>query len=122
MKAVTPIVPGANLPVTLIAKNQKEYKTLPAYIDRSDGMVLTHWKLTWRERLRVIIYGDIYHFQLTFNGPLQPLSMQVERPQIASPIVIDWPPPPVPPERVTPAQRVAVTNSGQAQDSSPAAG
>lgn len=79
MKPVEPIIHGANLPVTKIAEKQDEYQTLPAYIS-PEGTVLTRWKLTWRERLLVLLLGDIYLWVETFNHPLQPVCLQVEEP------------------------------------------
>lgn len=84
MKPVQPIIPGHNLPVTNYAETQDEYQTLPAYRE-DDGTVLTRWRLTWRERLRVLLTGDVYLFMLTFNQPLQPVMLQVEAPQIHEP-------------------------------------
>jgi hypothetical protein len=79
MRPVSPIVPGHDLPVTEYAKGQDEYLTLPAF-RQEDGTVLTRWRLTWKERLHIFLRGDLYLFTLTFNRPLQPVSLQVERP------------------------------------------
>jgi hypothetical protein len=79
MKPQTPIVPGHDLPVTNFAESQDEYLTLPAF-RQDDGTVLTRWRLTWKERLTIFLRGDLYLFVLTFNQPLQPVSLQVERP------------------------------------------
>lgn len=82
MKPATPIIPGHDLPVTNFAETQDEYQTLPAF-RQDDGTVLTRWRLTWKERLTVFLRGDLYLFTLTFNKPLQPISLQVERPEVA---------------------------------------
>lgn len=76
-----PIVPGYDLDVTEYAKNQPEYQSLPVH-RFEDGTVLSRWRLTWRERLRVLIAGDIYLYQMTFNQPLQPVMMQAEAPVV----------------------------------------
>ena len=82
MKPVSPIIPGVKLPETVYAKDQPEYQPLPVFkID--DGTVLSRWKLSWRERLRALFQGDVYLFVCTFNAPLQPVMLQVERPQTA---------------------------------------
>lgn len=54
--------------------NQEEYLPLPAYLDRdsAEKPVTTCWKLTWRERIRVLLTGRIYFTQLTFGMALQP--------------------------------------------------
>jgi hypothetical protein len=82
MKPQEPIVPGHDLPVTNFAESQDEYQTLPAF-RLDDGTVLTRWRLTWKERFTIFLRGDLYLFMLTFNKPLQPISLQVERPAVA---------------------------------------
>lgn len=79
MTPVQPIVPGEDLPVLVYAKDQPEYQPLPVWRHR-DGTVLSRWKLTWRERLRVLFTGDVYLWVMTFNQPLQPVKLQVEKP------------------------------------------
>lgn len=79
MKPMTPIIPGLNLRVTMIAENQEEYNNLPAFVD-SAGIVLTRWKLSIIERLSVLMYGNIYHTQYTFNVKMQPIFIQVMPP------------------------------------------
>lgn len=81
MRPVLPIIPGEDLPTTVYAENQPEYKPLPVWKD-SDGTVLSRWKLSWRERLRVLFSGDIYLWVSTFNHPLQPVTLQVDKPQM----------------------------------------
>lgn len=90
MRPVEPIVPGKQLPVTLYAKDQPEYNRLPVYRE-SDGAVLSRWKLSLRERLRVVVFGDVYLWVLTFGRPLQPVSLQAEPPLILSKDDIDEP-------------------------------
>lgn len=68
---------------TVFAKDQPEYLPLPAHVNRHDtaGTVTTCWRLTWRERLRVLLKGQVWLQQLTFHKPLQP-----QRPSIECPI------------------------------------
>ena len=61
------------------AKDQPEYLPLPVH-KTEDGMVVSCWALTWRERLRVLLTGRMWWSVLTFNHPLQPQSPQVESP------------------------------------------
>ena len=56
------------------AKDQPEYLPLPA-IRNDTGIVITRWKLSWRERLRAVWSGDLYLTILTFNRPLQPIKL-----------------------------------------------
>lgn len=79
MTPCSPVIPGCDLPETVIAKDQPEYQPLPAYV-AEDGMVLTRWRLTWRERLLALLRGDVYLFVLTYRHPLQPVVLQIDRP------------------------------------------
>jgi len=53
------------------AKDQPEYNTLPAH-RTVDGQVTSCWKLSFLERLQVLITGRVYFTLMTFNNPLQP--------------------------------------------------
>ena len=79
MKPVSPVLPGQ--PEVVYAKDQPQYNLLPA-IKGIDGMVITRWKLSWKERLIVLLNGDIYLQVLTFNRPLQPVKLSVEPPEL----------------------------------------
>jgi len=70
----------------IIAKDQPEYLPLPAYRypDDIEGKIVCCWKLTWRERLRLLFTGKVWHQVMTFNGPLQPQLLQVEKPEMAA--------------------------------------
>ncbi len=74
MKPVTPVFPGHALPEVVYAKDQPEYMPLPAYRTH-DGMVVTRWKLSVWERLRVLFSGSLWLTILTFNRPLQPIKL-----------------------------------------------
>lgn len=66
-----------------LGENQEEYLPLPAYrfIDGS-GRIVFCWKLNLIEKIKVLFTGKIWHQVLTFNSPLQPQMMSVERPEI----------------------------------------
>ena len=84
MKPVSPVIPGIELPETPIAEHQDEYETLPAFrFGDQEGTVLSRWHLSWLERLRVLLTGDVYLFTMTFNRPLQPVLLQVEKPAMS---------------------------------------
>lgn len=60
---------------------QPQYKPAPAYREGfQDGRVIYCWGLTLRERLRVLWTGRIWQHTLTFNTPIQPVSLEVESP------------------------------------------
>ncbi len=79
MKAITPVVPGFDLPVTTYAKDQPEYNPLPCY-RCEDGTVVTRWRLTFSERLRILIGGSLWLSILTFGQALQPVKLDTECP------------------------------------------
>ncbi len=58
----------------VFAKDQPEYMPLPAFVDRSSprGEVVSCWKLSFRERLRLLFSGRLWVCLLSFNGPLTP--------------------------------------------------
>jgi hypothetical protein len=66
----------------VIAKNQPQYLPLPSYrYERDDeGRVVFCWKLTWAERFAVLFGGLLWHQVLTFNRPLQPTLLSVDKP------------------------------------------
>jgi hypothetical protein len=68
--------------MTIIAKNQPEYMALPAYEYEDDpcGRTVFCWKLTWKERFRLLRTGLLWHQVLTFEKPLQPQRLQVDKP------------------------------------------
>ena len=64
----------------VIAKDQPEYLPLPAY-KNEDGIVTTCWKLSFIERIGILITGKIWWQIMTFNKSLQP-----QRPSIKNPL------------------------------------
>ena len=61
------------------AENQPEYRPLPA-LKMEDGEIVTCWKPSIRERLKILFSGKIWLNVLTFNKPLQPLLMSANKP------------------------------------------
>lgn len=70
---------GANI---TLAKNQPEYRSLPAHVDPDDGHipVTACWSLSFRERLEVLFRGVIWHQQLTFGQRYQPAILTTKNP------------------------------------------
>lgn len=68
----------------VIAKNQPQYQPLPAYQVPNDtsGRVICCWKLTLKERLKLLFSGKIWHHILTFNKSLQPQLLDINSPFI----------------------------------------
>jgi len=65
--------------VTTYAKDQPEYLPLPCFKE-DDGTVITRWRLSWWERLQVLVGGSIWLSVLTFNRPLQPVKLETTCP------------------------------------------
>lgn len=70
---------------TVIGAGQPEYIPLPAH--RSpDGLTLTWcWRLTWRERIKLLTTGRLWHQVKSFAQPLQPQLLLTERPELTPP-------------------------------------
>ena len=67
----------------IIAEDQKEYLPLPAYVFRNtEGEIVCCWKLTWRERIKILFSGILWHHVLTFGQALQPLQLSTEKPDM----------------------------------------
>jgi hypothetical protein len=66
----------------IYAENQPEYLPLPAYKipDDPEGRIIFCWKLSFRDRLRVLFTGKLWHSVLTFNHSLQPQVLMAESP------------------------------------------
>lgn len=80
MKAID--FPESNLNV---GKDQPEYLNLPAYVYPLDPRyrLVFCWKLTLRERFKLLFTGKIWHSVLTFRKPLQPQAMQLDKPPMS---------------------------------------
>lgn len=82
MTPVEEIIPGFKLPdeeMVIYAKDQPEYISLPAW-KGPDGKRVTRWKLTFRERIEVLLGGSIWLTILTFKSPLQPVKLETTCP------------------------------------------
>lgn len=85
MTPQTPVLLGLaiELPEVILAKDQPQYIPLPALISGSEGgMVTTRWKLSWRERLRVLWSGNLWLQMLCFHKPVTPVKLLTEQPNV----------------------------------------
>ena len=65
----------------VFAKNQPPYLPLPAYQDDIQGGRIFHcWKLSLRERLKIILTGKLWINVLNFHQPPQPIKPMVDSP------------------------------------------
>ena len=66
---------------TIFAKDQPEYLPLPAYkSNNKEGEVTSCWKLSLKERFKVLLRGRMYFSVWTFNKKLQPQRPSVDNP------------------------------------------
>ncbi len=80
------IIPGFKLSkdeLIIYAEDQPQYIPLPAW-KGPDGLRITRWKLTWRERLQALLGGSIWLRILTFDQPLQPVLIETACPLMGS--------------------------------------
>ncbi len=85
MSPATPVFPShrddfAPPKEVVFAKDQPQYIPLPAVV--RGNMVTTRWKLTWTERLEILLHGDLWVQMLTFRKPLQPIMLHTYEPQL----------------------------------------
>lgn len=67
----------------VIAKDQPEYLPLPAHQFKDpQGRIAFCWKMSWKERLKALWTGILWHEVLTFNGPLQPQLLSTDKPDM----------------------------------------
>ena len=68
----------------IAAESQDEYLTLHAYKD-GGGCVTSCWKLTLRERIKLLFTANVYLSLLTFNKPIQPQLLSTTNPALNEP-------------------------------------
>ncbi len=70
---------------TVIAKDQPQYMRLPALkIDNPGGEVISCWEMSFKDRLKVLFTGRIWLSLLSFNKPLTPSYLTVNRKELFS--------------------------------------
>lgn len=68
---------------TVYAKEQSEYMPLPALkIEGPEGHVVSCWKMSFLERVKVLFTGVVWLDLLSFNRPLTPSYMSVDRKEV----------------------------------------
>lgn len=67
----------------VFAKDQPQYQPLPALkIDSPTGEVISCLKLSFKERIKVLFCGRIWLSLMSFNQPLTPSFLAVNRKEI----------------------------------------
>ena len=68
----------------VLAKDQPEYLSLPVFISSDKGTIISCWRFSFWERLRVLFFGKLWLRQLTFGNKLQPQLPEVGNPFYSS--------------------------------------
>ena len=77
MTPVTPVLAEDFQPKEIVyAKDQPQYTPIPV-LRNSQGVVLSRWELSDREREAIANGADIFMSNCTFNQPLQPVRLEV---------------------------------------------
>ena len=66
----------------VLAENQPEYLPLPVYQTLDGKVMISCWRLSWWERLKVLWTGRLWLRQMVFGGLLQPQLPEVDCPFI----------------------------------------
>lgn len=83
MKPISPVIPGVE--EIVMGAGQPEYQPLPTCVVKDEQgriVVISRWRLTLRERLRLLWHGDIWLEQMTFGNLLQPQMLLIYPPEI----------------------------------------
>lgn len=65
----------------IFAKEQSQYRQLLCN-HTADGLITCCWRFSIKDRLKILFSGIIWHQVLTFNNPLQPQLILVDKPQL----------------------------------------
>lgn len=67
----------------IYAKDQEQYGDLPSfkYPDET-GTVVSCWKLSFWERVKLLFTGKLWLTLMTFHNPLQPIYMTVDKEEV----------------------------------------
>lgn len=69
----------------IFAKDQPEYLPLPALrIDSPQGEVISCWQMSFKERMKVLLTGKVWLSLMSFNKPLTPSYMSINRKEVFS--------------------------------------
>ena len=82
------IAPRVGCPEIMLAEEQEDYLTVcVAMVAYNDGTVgaMTRWVLSDEERAQVAAGEDVYLTLLTFGQPMQPITLEIGRPDWAAP-------------------------------------
>lgn len=65
------------------AENQPEYMPLPALkFDDDVGTVVSCWKMSFKDRIRILLTGKVWLMLCSFNKPLTPSYIAANRKEV----------------------------------------
>ncbi len=64
------------------AKDQPEYRALPAFVDGDNNIVVTCYKMSFCERLKVLFTGTVWLSVMTFGQKLSPQKLEVHKREV----------------------------------------
>jgi len=69
----------------IIAEDQPEYINLPAHVNNNDECIVitTCWNLSFIERVKLLLTGNVWQQTMTFKSPLQPQKLSIEKPDLS---------------------------------------
>lgn len=66
----------------IATKDQPEYNPLPVHIDKDEyGSVTACWKMSFRERIKVLFTGRVWVSLACFGNPITPSKVSVDKPK-----------------------------------------
>jgi hypothetical protein len=69
----------------VFAKDQPEYMPLPALkLETPEGEVISCWRMSFKERIKVLFTGKVWISLMSFNKPLTPSYLSVNRKNVFS--------------------------------------
>lgn len=67
----------------IFAKDQPEYQPLPALIlENETGEVISCWRLSLKERIKILFTGKMWLSLMSFNKPLTPSYLTTNRDEL----------------------------------------
>lgn len=87
MKAMKQVVRGKDLPVSYLSNgrmypvegDEKRTQNIPFY-RTPNGSCVIRWRLSWLDRIRMLIFGDLYQSVHIGNAELQPIRLDTRNP------------------------------------------
>lgn len=70
----------------VLAENQPQYTPLPVLRDQgTEGIVVSCYKMSFKDKLRAVFIGKIWIGQMTFHNPLQPQLISTKKKDLILP-------------------------------------